>query len=501
MNPLLELLDAATASRLNNPQLRPSVLASLRLATGAGYLKAARLTTLRHDLAVREVIAHGKTDHTDADLTRITMQARDKNEVVSDGSLSAYPLGKEKRIHGVLLVEGAQPDIGPFLADIFLMWCAIAEFTSLEKAELIDENLQLREEIKAQFSDRNIIAVSGSFSRVVENARRVAASTATVLIHGETGTGKELIARVIHEHSPRANGPFITINCGALSESLLESELFGHVKGAFTGAITDRKGRFEAANGGTIFLDEIGEVSPAMQVRLLRVLQEMEIERVGDTKTRKLDVRVVAATNRVLEKEVEKGTFRADLYYRLNVVYLHIPPLRNRPEDIPHLVEHFLNRYCQRNVKYIEAISREVLEILGRYPWPGNVRELENCIEKMVVMAPNKEITPDLLPMSVMAYDPHQDRDAQSGKANAIVSFETRMASYMQTETHACLERNGCDLYEVVRSKWERYLFEAVLNACQNNKSKAAQHLGMTRNTLNTRLKELGNMKMQWSVE
>jgi transcriptional regulator with GAF, ATPase, and Fis domain len=497
MTPLLDLLDAATEARVSNPQLRPSVLASLRLATSAGFLRFGRLTTFRHDGEIREIITQGEGTPNEETQLQVTLQARDSHTLPVVGNLTAYPLGKGKRIHGVLLVEDPKPEVGALLADLFLQWCAMAEFTSLEKAELIDENFQLREEIKQQFSDKNIIAVSGSFRRVLDSARRVAASTATVLVHGETGTGKELIARVIHVHSNRANGPFVTINCGALSESLLESELFGHVKGAFTGAVADRKGRFEAANGGTIFLDEIGEVSPAMQVRLLRVLQEMEIERVGDTKTRKLDVRVVAATNRVLEKEVEKGTFRADLYYRLNVVYLHIPPLRGRPEDIPHLVEHFLNVYCQRNVKFIDSISREVLEILTRYPWPGNVRELENCIEKIVVMAPAKEITPDLLPMSVMAYDPHQESD----KAAGMVSFEARLAAYMQAETHACLQRGSADLYDVVRAKWERYLFEAVLNACNNNKSKAAQMLGITRNTLNTRLKELCDVKRQWTVE
>ncbi len=496
-NPILDLLDAATEARINNPQLRPSVLSALRLAHGAGLLRSARLMTLRHDGETREIIAHGEASQSEEADSQLMTRARDKRELVAEGALAAYPLGKAKRIHGVLLLEGAKPDVGPLLADLFLQWCAMAEFMNIEKAELIDENFQLREEIKQQFSDLNIIAVSGSFRRVIENAKRVAASTATVLIHGETGTGKELIARVIHEHSNRANGPFITINCGALSESLLESELFGHVKGAFTGAIADRKGRFEAANGGTIFLDEIGEVSQAMQVRLLRVLQEMEVERVGDNRVRKLDVRVVAATNRVLEDEVRKGTFRADLYYRLNVVYLHIPPLRQRTEDIPHLVEHFLNLFCQRNVKFIDSISREVLEILTRYPWPGNVRELENCIEKIVVMVPGKEITPDLLPMSVMAYDPHQESD----KAQGVASFEVRLKTYMQSETHSCLERGGADLYDTVRNKWERYLFEAVLNACNNNKSKAAQILGITRNTLNTRLKELCDVKREWTVD
>lgn len=497
MNPLIDFLDAATEARVTNPQLRPSVLAALRLASSEGLISAGRLMTLRHDRELREIIAHGEVTRSDEQDLQLMVKARDGHVLVIEGNLQAYPLGKAKRIHGVLILEDAKPDVGPLLADLFLQWCAMAEFMSIEKAELVDENHQLREEIKQQFSDRNIIAVSGSFRRIIENARRVASSTATVLIHGETGTGKELIARVIHEHSNRANGPFVPINCGALSESLLESELFGHVKGAFTGAIADRKGRFEAANGGTIFLDEIGDVSQAMQVRLLRVLQEMEVERVGDNRTRKLDVRVVAATNRVLEDEVQKGTFRADLYYRLNVVYLHIPPLRSRHEDIPHLVEHFLNRYCQRNVKFIDSISREVLEILTRYPWPGNVRELENCIEKIVVMAPGREITPDLLPMSVMAYDPHQESD----KPHGMATFEARLKSYMQTETHICMERGANDLYEVVRNKWERYLFEAVLNACNNNKSRAALVLGVTRNTLNTRLKILCDVKREWSIE
>ncbi len=496
-NPLLDLLDAATEARVSNPQLRPSVLSALRLATGAGLIAAGRLLTLRHDGEVREIIAHGDATLSEEADQQLVARCRDAHAQIQEGGTMAYPLGKAKRIHGVLLIQEGKTDVGQLLADIFLQWCAMAEFVRIEKAELIDENFQLREEIKQQFSDKNIIAVSGGFRRIIDNAKRVASSSATVLIHGETGTGKELIARIIHENSNRANGPFVPINCGALSESLLESELFGHVKGAFTGAVNHRKGRFEAANGGTIFLDEVGEVSQAMQVRLLRVLQEMEVERVGDNRVRKLDVRVVAATNRVLEDEVQKGTFRADLYYRLNVVYLHIPPLRQRPEDIPHLVEHFLNVYCARNCKYIDSISREVIEILTKYPWPGNVRELENCIEKLVVMVPGREVTPDLLPMSVMAYDPHQEAD----QAQGVASFEARLKSFMQTETHTCIERGGNDLYDSVRNKWERYLFEAVLNACSNNKSKAAQILGITRNTLNTRLKELCDVKREWTVD
>lgn len=495
---LLELLDAITDARVANPVLKASVQAALRLAAGAGCLTTGRLLVLRFDGGVREIVAHGEPSQgEDADLA-LMAQVRDARTAAVSGAITALPLGKGRRIHAVLLLEGLSDQrVGQLLADLCLQWCVIAEVQSQEKAELIDENHQLREELKSQFSDRNIVGVSGSFRRVVEQAHRVAASTATVLIHGETGTGKEMIARIIHDHSPRANGPFVPVNCGALSESLLESELFGHVKGAFTGAVADRKGRFEAAHGGTIFLDEIGEVSPAMQVRLLRVLQEMEIERVGDSRTRKLDVRVVAASNRVLEKEVESGRFRADLFYRLNVVYLQIPPLRSRPEDVPHLVEHFVNQYASRNVKYISAISREVMDAMKRYPWPGNVRELENCVEKMVVMAPTSELTPDLLPFAVIAFDPHAVTDEPHG----LASFESRLSAWLKSETLAAVQRGGEDLYDTVRAKWERHLFEAVLDACGNNKSKAAQLLGITRNTLALKLRELSEVKRQWSVE
>ena len=331
---------------------------------------------------------------------------------------------------------------------------------------------------------------------------------ATVLIQGETGTGKELIARLIHEYSPRSNGPFITVNCGALTESLLETELFGHVKGAFTGAMSDRKGRFEAANEGTIFLDEIGEVSASMQVRLLRVLQEMEVVRVGEHKARKLDVRVIAATNRDLEEEVRNGDFRSDLFYRLNVVHLQMPPLRQRQEDIPLLVEHFLGKYSQKNVKYVSGIRREALDMMKAYDWPGNIRELENCIEKMVVLAPTSEITADLLPMAVMSYVSPPGAVAPMGEAGSIdamsispASFEELIHSEMERMTSTALLNEAKDLYDQVRSRWERHLFDAVLTAVNNNKSKAARLLGITRNTLNSRLGDLSEVKRQWKVD
>ena len=225
-------------------------------------------------------------------------------------------------------------------------------------------------------------------------------------------------------------------------------------------------------------------------MRLLRVLQEMEVVRVGDHKARKLDVRVVAATNRDLEEEVREGRFRADLFYRLNVVHLGVPPLRNRPDDIAPLVEHFLSVYCKRNFKFIDHVSRDVLDIMRTYHWPGNVRELENCIEKMVVMAPGNELTSDLLPMAVVAYIATEEERS----VPAAETFEALLTRYLRSEIHASIERGGGDLYNAVRAKWERYLFEQVLDTCRN-KSKAARLLGITRNTLNARLDDLCEVK------
>src|SRR6185369_17234867 len=217
--------------------------------------------------------------------------------------------------------------------------------------------------------------------------RLVAPSRASVLIVGETGTGKELIARSIHRLSPRADGPYVRVNCGALAESLLESELFGHVKGAFTGAIDNKTGRFEAAHGGTIFLDEISSMSPKLQVKLLRVLQEREFERVGESRTIRVDVRVIAATNQALEDEIEAGRFREDLYYRLNVVPIPLPPLRERRDDLPLLAQFFLKRYGELNRRDVPDLTPEVTQALLAYDWPGNVRELENTIERLVVLS------------------------------------------------------------------------------------------------------------------
>ncbi|GBC92561.1 Transcriptional regulatory protein ZraR [bacterium HR15] len=240
------------------------------------------------------------------------------------------------------------------------------------------------------------IGNSPTIREILQIVERVADTRTTVLITGESGTGKELIARMLHEKSSRASGPFVAVSCAAIPETLLEVELFGAVKGAYTGAETDRIGKFEAANGGTLFLDEIGDIPPLIQVKLLRVLQEREIERLGSNKPIPVDVRLVAATNRDLEQAVQAGTFRADLFYRLQVVHIHLPPLRERPEDIPLLIEHFVRKYAQENNRAMHEVSPEALQLLKAYPWPGNVRELENAIESSVVLAPPD--APTLLP-------------------------------------------------------------------------------------------------------
>ncbi|HEY9072812.1 MAG TPA: sigma-54 dependent transcriptional regulator, partial [Desulfobaccales bacterium] len=255
-------------------------------------------------------------------------------------------------------------------------------------------------------------------SRVMQEilslVKRVASSKATILVTGESGTGKELVARAIHQCSNRAQKPFISVNCAALTETLLESELFGHERGAFTHAVAMRKGRFELADGGTLFLDEVAEMSQALQVKLLRVLQEMEFERVGGNRTIKVDVRVVAASNRDLKEEVEAGRFREDLFYRLNVVHLQVPPLRQRQEDIPMLAAHFIKKYVQENVRAKIRLTAEALKVLVQYQWPGNVRELENVMERAVILCHNNLITPEDLPVGLApepAAEAHLDID------------------------------------------------------------------------------------------
>ncbi len=272
---------------------------------------------------------------------------------------------------------------------------------ALEGQRLVAENRALRETLRGRYRVEGIVAESGRMQEVLSLVHRVAASTATVLIRGESGTGKELIAQALHYQSPRSGQPLVKVNCAALPETLLESELFGHVRGAFTGAVIDRAGRFETADGGTIFLDEIGEISPAVQAKLLRVLQEREFERVGASRTLKVDVRVIAATNRDLEAAVQAQRFREDLYYRLNVVSVLVPPLRDRREDILPLLDHFVKKYAAANGKTIRGLTREARDALLKFDYPGNVRELENIVERAVVLTRGDVIDLEDLPLSL----------------------------------------------------------------------------------------------------
>jgi DNA-binding NtrC family response regulator len=271
----------------------------------------------------------------------------------------------------------------------------------LANRQLARETHQLRQRVRDRVAPGNLIGGAQAMQRVFEVIDQVAPSRATVLITGESGTGKELVANAIHQRSPRASGPFVKLHCAALAESLLESELFGHEKGAFTGAVVRKDGRFTLADGGTLFLDEIGEISPAIQVKLLRFLQEHEFERVGGTQTLRVDVRVIAATNRNLADEIAKGRFREDLYYRLNVVSLEMPPLRDRKSDIPILASFFIERYAKENDKTIEGCSASALDLLASHAWPGNVRELENAIERAVVLCSGSLVEPKHFPSSI----------------------------------------------------------------------------------------------------
>jgi len=327
-----------------------------------------------------------------------------------------------------------------------------------ERRSLTLENRELKQELSV-LTGRDIVGSSPALRRVLDIALQAAPSSATVLVLGESGTGKELLARFIHQHSSRSQAAFVAVNCSAIPESILEAELFGHEKGAFTGAHVRREGRFARADGGTLFLDEIGELSPSVQVKLLRVLQEGEYEPVGGDTT-KADVRIVAATNKDLRAEIAGGRFREDLYYRLNVIALTAPPLRTRREDIPLLVDHFIGVYCKKNCKSRLAVAREVLEKLLDYTWPGNVRELENVVERAVVLCKNERLALEDLPDIV--------RDAEAAEPSTI-TFGV-----------------GTPLDEV-----ERRLIRETLRHAKGDKSVAAQLLGISTRTIYRKLGEL----------
>ncbi len=293
----------------------------------------------------------------------------------------------------------------------------------LEKKRLLEETRVLRDRLSDKYNLDNLVGQSPEMLAVFKTVKQVAPSSSSVLLLGESGTGKELFAQAIHQNSPRKDKPFIKVACAALPETLLESELFGHEKGSFTGALYTRAGRFEMADGGTLFLDEIGDISPTVQVKLLRFLEEREFERVGGNKTFKVDVRIVCATHRDLRKKIQEGLFREDLYYRLNVIEMHIPALRERTGDIPLLGHHFLRKYAEQNGKDVRDFSDEVLALLLRHPWPGNVRELENAMERAVVLAPGPVLNPSEFPTlrrAAEAAAPAPAADTRAGLGVAI---------------------------------------------------------------------------------
>jgi transcriptional regulator with GAF, ATPase, and Fis domain len=327
-----------------------------------------------------------------------------------------------------------------------------------------------------------VVGTSSTMREVFRVTRLVAPTRASVLLVGETGTGKELIARALHRLSHRADGPYVRVNCGALSESLLESELFGHIKGAFTGAVDNKTGRFEAAHGGTIFLDEISTISPKLQVKLLRVLQEREFERVGESRTIRVDTRVIAATNQFLEDEIEGGRFRDDLYYRLNVVPIYLPPLRERRKDIPALTRFFLERYCEENKRDTPPLPNEVLEALQAYDWPGNVRELENCVERSVVLADNEPINLQVL---VPGQGDRRVRPARSRGTDLPGLIQHLVRAGIQTVP----SEEGTLYTRLVRGV-ERELIEQVMQMSDGVLVKAAARLGINRNTLHKKVTE-----------
>lgn len=327
---------------------------------------------------------------------------------------------------------------------------------ALDERNLRRENIELKKELKDKYHYDNIIGTSGAMQKIYRLIDKAANSTSNVVIYGESGTGKELIARAVHFNSPRASEKFVPVSCGAIPETLLESELFGYVRGAFTGAIGDKKGMFEVANKGTLFLDEIGDIPAAIQVKLLRVLQEREITPIGGTKSTKVDIRLVSATNRDLSKEVEQNNFRQDLFYRLHVVPIYLPPLRERKEDIPLLAEHFLRKYCKENNKKIKGYSADVMNQLMNHNWPGNVRELENIVQRIVTF---------------------EEADT--------ASLESLPANFQQQiEYHKKFYKNSLENLQDLIDQVEKHHIIRILRETRGRRTETARRLGIDRRTL-----------------
>jgi transcriptional regulator with PAS, ATPase and Fis domain len=364
----------------------------------------------------------------------------------------------------------------------------LAERTTPPEGETIsprdlDRLTRRGEELRRTYRVDSIVGGSAAIRRLLGVAAIAARSRSSVLITGETGTGKELIANVVHYNSDRATGPLVKVNCGALPETLLETELFGHVKGAFTGAVRDYEGRFRAADGGTLFLDEVSEMSPRLQVKLLRVLQERQFEPVGSSRTITVDVRIVAATSRDLRSEIRAGRFRHDLFYRLNVIPVHLPPLRERREDIPLLVDHFLEKYNRENNRQVSPVPREVMDRLLAYSWPGNVRELENCIERAVVMSPENTVSLDVLPNEI--------REGSAESVTGYISEENADpdAELRRAVIHLLNSRNDpAGTRGVLLETVEETLLRQLVESGRYSQRELSDLLGLSRVTLRKKL-------------
>ena len=347
----------------------------------------------------------------------------------------------------------------PFKNDEILL----AVKNAAEHRRLLEENLRLKKSLRERYNFKNIIGKSAAMQQVFDLIAQVAPRRSTILVQGDSGTGKELVAKAIHASSGRADAPFVAINCGNIPSDLLESEIFGHAKGAYTGATSSKKGLFEVADGGTLFLDEVATISLETQAKLLRVIQEREFRRLGGLENIKVDVRIIAATNRDLQAAVEQGTFRDDLYYRLNVIVIKLPPLQERSEDVPLLADHFIKRYCEENEKELCVLEPSALKVLMDYHWPGNVRELENVIERAVVLAPGNVITADLFPKNL---------------------------SHFLPDSQVRIPVDGLPLKERV-TNYERSLILAALDHTDWNQKRAAELLSVNATTLSEKLKRL----------
>ncbi len=410
-------------------------------------------------------------------------------------SFLSVPVKSDLAIIGVLSVFFTQSkhtdlpthlDFLQVVASIISQAIKIHNLVEEAKKEISRENILLKRELKEKYRFGSLIGRSKAMEKLFERIQLVADSRASVLITGESGTGKEMIASAIHYNSNRADKPFIKINCAAIPENLLESELFGHKKGSFTGAVADKKGKFELADGGTIFLDEIGELDLNLQSKLLRVLQEREIESIGSVKPKQIDIRILAATNNDLEKQIQEKKFRSDLFYRLNVVNLQPPALRDRIEDIPLLISHFTEKYSKENGKKVKGITREANKILSSYPWPGNVRELENVIERAIVLTQNEIL-------DIVDFTEINDKLIKPVLHTEEKIQETSQSSDESVQFYSPVNLDAIDgrAMEVVVGEVESRLIQFALKKFRYTKTRVAKYLGINRNTLDKRIKEL----------